>query len=251
MKATVKNRKKYIALYLLFALLLCASLSLLMLVGEKISDTDEGVETETESETETYTDPIVVIDAGHGGEDGGTVGKNGVFEKDINLSVALYLADELKKAGIEVLLTRSEDILLYDRNSDYKGQKKVQDLAERRRIAESCENALFVSIHMNSFPEEQYKGLQVYYSTNNEGSKALADGIRSTVTQALQPDNTRQCKTGENIYLLDRLKCPAVLVECGFLSNHEECALLSSADYQKTLAITLSLAITDYINSPD
>ncbi len=250
MKATVKNRKKYIALYLLFSLLLCAALSILMLVGNRTTEPSETEETETESATDKYTGPVVVIDAGHGGEDGGTIGKNGVYEKDINLSVSLYLAEELKKSGVEVLLTRSEDILLYDRNSNYEGQKKVQDLAERRRIAESCENALFVSIHMNSFPEERYKGLQVYYSENNDGSRSLAEGIRNTVKQSLQPDNTRQCKTGESIYLLDRLQCPAVLVECGFLSNPEECALLSSADYQKTLAQTLAAAITEYIKQP-
>ena len=253
MKATVKTPKKYIALYLIFALFFCAVLAWLIAIGAKTSDIHGENETEisSESDTEKYTGPVVVIDAGHGGEDGGTVGKNGVYEKDINLSVSLYLADELKNAGVEVLLTRSEDILLYDRNSNYEGQKKVQDLAERRRIAESCENALFVSIHMNSFPEERYKGLQVYYSENNGGSSALAELIRNTVKQSLQPDNTRQNKTGENIYLLDRLSCPAVLVECGFLSNPEECALLSSTDYQKALAKALAKAITEYINASE
>lgn len=249
MKTQITDGKKYLALFIAFSFFLCATLTALISLGAC------GVRQHGESDTQSdelseqseQKGPIIIIDAGHGGEDGGTVGKNGIYEKDVNLAVALYLSASLKDMGITTLLTRNEDILLYDRNSDYEGQKKAQDLATRKRIADECDNAIFISIHMNSFPEEKYKGLQVYYSENNQDSLALAQKIQSRAAELLQPDNTRQCKTGNNIYLLERLNCPAVLIECGFLSNSEECALLSSAEYQKKLSYVLSEAIYEYI----
>ena len=188
--------------------------------------------------------PIVILDAGHGGEDCGAVGVNGVLEKDLNLQIALLLEKILNANGIRTVMTRSEDVLLYDKNSDYKGQKKIQDLATRRKIAEEYENAVFVSIHMNAFPQTQYSGLQVYYSANHPNSQALAEEIQSVTKQLLQPRNERKIKSGgENIYLLERLSCPAVLIECGFLSNSEECEKLSDPSYQEELALTIGVAI--------
>lgn len=251
MKITVTDRRKYIPLYLLISLLLCGILALLMLAGARLGVKDESAESEShsESESELYDLPVVIIDAGHGGEDGGTVGKNGAYEKDINLSVALRLSDSLKSKGIRTVLTRSEDVLLYDKNSDYQGQKKVQDLATRKRIAEAYDDAIFVSIHMNSFPDERYSGLQVYYSTNDESSRTLAESLQSITRKELMPENTRQCKEGDDIYLLNRLCCPAVLVECGFLSNPDECDKLCTEEYQERLADTLAEAIEEFIKS--
>ena len=244
MSITVTSNRRYIALFLLFSLLFCAILSLLIFVGGK---TNERYET-ADADAKPDGAPVVIIDAGHGGEDGGTIGKNGVYEKDINLSIALLLRDMLAANGIETVLTRSEDILLYDKNSNYHGQKKIQDLATRRRIAESYENAVFVSIHMNAFPEEKYSGLQVYYSKNDETSKALAENIQGLTKEKLMPANERKCKAADsNIYLLDRLDCPAVLVECGFLSNPAECARLSDSEYQKQLALCLCAAVAGYL----
>ncbi|MBQ8850493.1 MAG: N-acetylmuramoyl-L-alanine amidase [Clostridia bacterium] len=246
MKTTVTDRYRYIALYLLFSLLLCSLLSLMLIVGYKTNEKDRSKSADAEPKGDVL--PVVVIDAGHGGEDGGTVGQNGAYEKDINLSIALMLSDMLRANGIETVLTRSDDILLYDKNSNYHGQKKIQDLATRRKIAESYENAVFVSIHMNSFPEEKYSGLQVYYSKNDESSKFLAESIQSLTKEKLLPDNTRKCKAADsNIYLLDRLSCPAILVECGFLSNPQECARLSDSTYQKQLALCLCKALTEYV----
>ena len=102
---------------------------------------------------------------------------------------------------------------------------------------------------MNSFPEEKYKGLQVYYSENDEDSKALAQKIQTMTANELQPENTRQCKSGKDIYLLERLSCPAVLIECGFLSNQEECARLSDENYQKELASLLAASISEYLEA--
>ena len=193
--------------------------------------------------------PIVIIDAGHGGEDGGAIGKNGVYEKDLNLSIAKSLDELLRSCGIQTVMTRSEDILLYDRNSDYKGQKKAQDLATRREIAERYENAIFVSIHMNAFPESQYSGLQVYYSTNNSSSSLLAQTVQTMVKEKVLPKNNRQIKSaGTNIYLLDRLTCPAILIECGFLSNPEECERLMQTAYQNSLARVLCASVLDYLS---
>ena len=251
MKTRITDGKKYLALFIAFSFFLCAALTLLIALGSRIADEQNSFRSEEdENESEELTGGvIVVIDAGHGGEDGGAVGRNGVLEKDINLSLALSLSDALESMNVSTLLTRNEDILLYDKSSNYQGQKKAQDLAERRRIAESCENAIFVSIHMNSFPEEKYKGLQVYYSENNEESLVLAQSIQSLTARLLQPENNRQCKSGGSIYLLERLTCPAILIECGFISNTEECELLSTEEYRQSLAELIAAAIYDYLKN--
>ena len=186
----------------------------------------------------------VILDAGHGGEDGGAVSASGIFEKDLNLAVTLKLRDLLTASGVHVVLTRSEDVLLYDRNVDFHGRKKALDLAARRKIAEETPNAVFVSIHMNAFPQTQYKGLQIWYSQNHPASLLLAETIQKMATDQLQPKNHRRAKAAtSSIYLLHKLNCPAVLVECGFLSNSEEAALLSTEDYQNRLALLLFLSI--------
>ncbi len=198
--------------------------------------------------SEGISQPIVIIDAGHGGEDGGAIGSNGCYEKDINLSLAKKLQTQLSAIGIKSILTRSEDILLYDRNDDYQGHKKMLDMKARIKIVESYENAIFVSIHQNTYPVAKYSGFQIYYSQNNTKSKILSDSIEQTVRSLLQPQNNRHSKpSGGNIYLLDKINCPAVLLECGFLSSPEECELLSSESYQNKLVTTITSAISEYI----
>lgn len=186
----------------------------------------------------------VVIDAGHGGEDGGTSSAAGVLEKDLNLSVAFALRDLFEAAGVPVVMTRTEDKLLYDRNVDFQGRKKVLDLAARRLVtekvaakAEQCGGvSLFISIHMNAFPQPQYSGMQVWYGTGDPLSAEVAGGIQSAAV-AIMHDNHRKIKgAGSNIYLLDRIKSPAVLVECGFLSNPEEAERLSREAYRYAVA---------------
>lgn len=192
--------------------------------------------------------PTVVIDAGHGGEDGGAVGKNGVLEKDLNLQIANMLCDMLRASGVNAVMTRTEDILLYDRNVDYMGRKKSLDLKARLEMARNVPEPLLISIHMNAFPSEKYSGLQVWYSKNDGGSRALAEMIQNGVREKLQPENDREIKqANSSIYLLDRAAFPAVLVECGFLSNAEECERLSSEGYRRLLAFTLFSVINDYI----
>lgn len=190
----------------------------------------------------------VVLDAGHGGEDGGAIGVSGVYEKDLNLSITLKIGEYLKEHNINTVYTRTEDILLYDRNADFKNRKKALDLAARVKIASQTQNCIFVSIHMNSFSESKYNGLQVYYSKNNPKSYPLANEIQKEIKNKLQPLNNRKVSQATSrIYLLDRIMCPAVLIECGFLSNPEECKLLETEIYQNQLAKIISHIIANYV----
>ncbi len=189
----------------------------------------------------------VVLDAGHGGEDGGAVSADGLVEKDINLSVVLLLRDMLTANGINVVLTRSTDTLLYDKNADYEGRKKALDMAERQRIAEETPDCIFVSIHMNTYPLPTCHGLQVWYSPNNPASQTLASAMQATAKSVLQPENDRHVNAaGSGIYLLHRLSVPAILVECGFLSTPDEAALLATEEYQRQLAFTIFCGILSF-----
>lgn len=188
--------------------------------------------------------PTVVLDAGHGGEDGGASDAKGRSEKDLNLAMAKKIADYLSENGVAVILTREDDRMLYDKSPNASGSKKRRDLEGRLAICKEVENPIFVSIHMNAFPQAQYHGLQVWYGVKNETSKALAQAIQSSVKEALQPENDRQVKAATSaIFLLDNLDCPAILVECGFLSNPTEAELLQDETYQSALAKEISIAI--------
>ena len=184
-----------------------------------------------------------VLDAGHGGEDAGAVASDGTLEKDLNLKITKMLASLLELNGCNVKLTRDEDTLLYDYYGDlddYTGQKKIYDLKNRLKIAEERENSIYVGIHMNNFSSSKYSGLQVYYSKNNSVSYEIASFIRSSNRLYLQKDNSREIKGAtSSIYILDKITIPAVLVECGFLSNSNELALLKSENYQKKMSIML------------
>lgn len=246
MKVTLASPKRYLLFYLFFSFLFISALIGLIRLGN--FPKRHSVQS-VQNPSDSPANPVVVIDAGHGGEDGGAVGTTGIYEKTVNLQIATMLCDLLHSNGIETVMTRTEDILLYDKNSDYHGQKKIQDLSNRRKIAEQYENAVFISIHMNSFPQAQYQGLQVYYSQNNPKSQHLAQMIQISVQQAIQPENGRKVKAADsNIYLLDRLTCPSVLVECGFLSNPQECALLSSKEYQKKLSLLLCRSVLEFLS---
>lgn len=200
------------------------------------------------SATDDDSLPTVIIDAGHGGEDGGAIGINGCFEKDLNLKIAKKLKTALSSMGINCILTRSEDMLLYDRNADYEGQKKRLDMQARLNIVNGYENAVFISIHQNAFPIEKYSGTQIYYSPNNASSRELAVGIEQSVRDALQPENKRISKSSDGkIYLLDELECPSVLIECGFLSNAEECALLCTEEYQNHLCAVIAAEVAEQL----
>lgn len=243
-----------ILLFLGFTILLCALARLLGGGREQLPthSASAGQEHTRPSESETAARiPCVVIDAGHGGEDGGTSSAAGLVEKEVNLSVAMALRDLCEAAGIPVVMTRTEDKLLYDRNVDFQGRKKVLDLAARRIAAEKTAaewgDCLFVSIHMNAFPQTKYSGMQVWYGTGDPRSAEIARAIQQA-SCSLMPDNTRKIKeAGSSIYLLDRIQTPAVLVECGFLSNPAEAERLSDEAYRRALAAVIFSAIAPYV----
>lgn len=197
--------------------------------------------------TETAADAqVIIIDAGHGGEDSGAVGTNGVFEKDINLEIAFLMRDELVSRGYTVILSRGDDRMLYAEEENIKGIRKICDLKNRVKIFNSYENAVVVSIHMNSFSSSKYYGTQIYHSENPD-SKILAEKIMQSVREDLQPDNKRPLKSSNGIYILENTEHPIVLVECGFLSNPDECEKLSEKEYQKRLSFSMVCGIIKYM----
>lgn len=192
----------------------------------------------------------IVIDAGHGGEDGGAVGKKGTLEKDLNLAISKYLYDMFSITDVDVVLTRDKDSMLYEEGQE--NRKKFNDLNNRVKICNSFENPLFISIHQNKFPLEKYKGLQVYYSKNEGDGKIIADLVQSKTKMYLQQDNNRATKqAGRNIFVLDRARCPAILVECGFLSNAEDEKNLCDSEYQRKVAFIIFSSVMDYISNND
>lgn len=189
----------------------------------------------------------VILDAGHGGKDGGAVSVTGSLEKDINLDIVLNLNDIMNILGYNVILTRETDIELTHPDG---GSRKMQDLKGRLKIASDNSGVPFVSIHMNKFPIEKYKGLQVYYARSVSGSKEMAESIRKNVTSLLDPDNDRSTKpSSTNIYLLHRAVSPSVLIECGFLSNNAEAALLDDTEYRLKLCTVIASSIDLWYNS--
>lgn len=179
----------------------------------------------------------VILDAGHGGIDGGAVGVSGILEKDLNLAIVLKTKEYLVAKGYTVLLTREQDELLSDGSG---GSRKQQDLRARVDAVEKAENAIFISVHMNRFPDSAVKGITFYYSPNHPDSYRLADSIHREMLEDIQPDNRRPMKEAtSSIYVLHHTTVPAVLVECGFLSNAEETELLKQSAYQLRLAAAI------------
>lgn len=194
--------------------------------------------------------PIIIIDAGHGGFDGGASTNDGTPEKDINLSIALYLNEFLNSFGYKTVLTRSIDESLESDGLTTIKSKKTSDIHNRMKLMEDTDNSLFVSIHQNHYSVEKYNGTQVFYSPNfSEESSLLAQNIQDTVVSQLQPSNERKIKEcGSSVYLMFNSVKPAVLVECGFLSNNEEAEMLKTTQYQKKIAFCIAVGIQNYVS---
>ena len=197
------------------------------------------------------TGRVIIIDAGHGGEDSGAIGTNGTYEKDINLAIALIIGDELTKRDYTVVYTRTEDKMLYLPEENIKGMRKISDLKNRCKLTMQYDDCILVSIHMNSYGASKYSGLQVYYADGNESSRALANKIQNAVRKDLQPENKRQIKNGKSLYLLENSQGTPVIIECGFLSNEKECENLSKKEYQKELSFSIICGIIEYIKELD
>ncbi len=197
--------------------------------------------------------PKVIIDPGHGGEDGGAVGINDAIEKDINLSISLMLRDLLRISGFEVIMTRDTDLSIHDPSAKTLSQKKTSDLKNRLALMKQHPDALVLSIHQNKFTQEKYSGAQVFYGTQlPQASSMLAQTIQDNIKAQLQPENYREIKESyDTLFLLRNAPMPIVLVECGFLSNRREAELLSDPAYQKQMAFVIYISALEYLqNNP-
>lgn len=196
------------------------------------------------------TPPLIIIDAGHGGQDGGAVAADGTEEQYINLDIALKLNELLRSEGYNTLLTRTDNNSIHDADAKTVREQKVSDIHNRLKIIEDNPDCIFVSIHQNYYTESKYWGTQVFYSPNNSESSVLAEHIQTSVVSALQPENNRQIKqSGDSIYILYHAQAPAVLVECGFLSNSQETEKLNDNEYRQQMADAICNGIVNYINS--
>jgi N-acetylmuramoyl-L-alanine amidase len=188
----------------------------------------------------------IVIDAGHGGSDPGKVGVNDALEKDINLSLALKLKKLLEQKEISVVLTRDSDAGLYDEAAV---NKKVDDMQKRCQIISDANPVFTISLHQNSYPDPEVKGAQVFYYGQSQQGEVLAGILQSSLISRVDPDNHRAAKANESYYLLKKTPTPTVIVECGFLSNPEEAALLLQDDYQNKLVRAIYMGIMEYLEA--
>ncbi len=189
--------------------------------------------------------PVVVIDSGHGGNDPGKVGVDGSLEKEINLKIATRLKKYLELEDIEVIMTRESDIGLYQEEDT---SKKMADMRNRCRLINDAKPDLVVSIHQNSYHEEYVSGGQVFYYQDSAKGKELAEILQERFTYVLGSENRRLAKANGDYYLLLHVKSPIVIVECGFLSNWKEAAMLQQEEYQDRLAWTIHMGIMEYLN---
>lgn len=201
------------------------------------------INTEIETAGKTISDrekPVVVVDAGHGGGDPGKIGVNDAKEKDINLSIAVYLKKYLEKEEIQVIMTREDEERLAD--------SQVGDLKARVRMINEHSPDLTVSIHQNSYHESSVHGAQVFYYTHSQESKKAAEIMQESIKTA-DKRGSRQAKANDTYYLLEKTKTPIIIMECGFLSNHEEAEKLVTEKYQKDVAKSISNGIVEYLES--
>ena len=194
---------------------------------------------------------IIVIDAGHGEPDGGAVSKDGVKESVINLQIAQKLSDKLKENNFEIIMTREDEKNIASDSEQDKSIKQIKtsDLNNRVKIANTSEASILVSIHMNKFEDPKYRGWQTFYSKDSVEGKRVAENIQTAIGECIDYENKRVALKIEGIKIIDKSTIPSVIVECGFLSNEEECALLQDEHYQDKLAEGIKNGIIKYFDS--
>ena len=188
----------------------------------------------------------IVIDAGHGKPDEGAQSSNGTTEAATNLKIALKLQNLLEQSGTIVILTRSDENAIYDVDAKTLKQKKISDIHNRVKIGNESSADLFISIHLNKIPQQQYDGWQTFYKAGSEEGKKIATLIQNNLNEAIQKENNRVAKTIDNIYIIKHVEIPITIVECGFLSNPEEEKKLLEDEYQNRLAWGIYNGIIDY-----
>ena len=186
---------------------------------------------------------VIILDAGHGGWDPGKTGTQGDNEKNINLQIAQKLKQYLEQGGAVVYMTRNSDEAL--------GEKKGEDMKERKRIANESEGDIFISIHQNAFPKGSAKGAQVFYHKQSQEGKKLAEEIQKSLKKYVDDENIREVKENTNYYILKKTELPSALVECGFLSNLEEEKKLNTEEYQQKVAWAIYVGIMNYFEQQD
>ena len=201
----------------------------------------------TETVALPVTNRVIVIDAGHGTPDEGAESNNGVTEAEINLRIALKLQNLLEQSGAKVILTRSNETAIYDIDKKTLREKKVSDIHNRVKIGNESSADIFVSIHLNKIPQNQYWGWQCFYN-QNEKSKILAENLQNNLNEAIQKENKRIAMKLDTVYIMKNVEIPISIVECGFLSNEEEEKRLQEDDYQNRLAWGIYNGIMDYFN---
>ena len=191
--------------------------------------------------------PTIIIDAGHGGEDGGAVVQNDIVEKDINLAIAQKTNEFLSLLGFQTYMVRDSDKLIYDNDSKTQRQKKNSDLRNRLSLMNKFENCIYISIHQNKFEDGRVWGAQTFYSPNDENSPILAEFVQSSIISLIQPNNKRVIKkTGTNVFVIYNATKPAIMVECGFMSNNDELLKLKDNNYQNQMSFSISNGILNY-----
>ena len=206
------------------------------------------LETASTNLSDTTNKPVIVLDAGHGGPDGGCVSVNNMLEKDINLNILLSLRDMLHVMGFDVHCTRETDISIHDEGIVGIGKQKKSDMDNRLALFNKFDNALAISIHQNQFTDPKYSGAQMFYADTNSESEALAQSLQDQFRQQLQPQNQREIKLcGSELFLCYYCENPTVMVECGFLSNADEAALLTTEEYRQKVAFTIFSGIQQWL----
>lgn len=234
------GKKSIIAIITAFLIILSAMLYLTFMANFSAA----------EASSMPITQKTVIVDAGHGGDDGGAIGIDGTVEKDINLDIALKLEKILKFYGFNVIMTRTQDVMTCDDGLDSLRKRKISDIHNRFELMRKNPDAIFISVHQNKFEDSSQHGTQVFYSGNDERSKELAEAIQTAVTLTLQQKNDRVVKkSGSGIYLLYHAKIPAVLVECGFISNSDEVKKLKDESYRMKLAILIADGLLKYLSN--
>lgn len=234
------GKKSIIAIITAFLIILSAMLYLTFMANFSAD----------EASSMPITQKTVIVDAGHGGDDGGAIGIDGTVEKDINLDIALKLEKILKFYGFNVIMTRTQDVMTCDDGIDSLRKRKISDIHNRFELMRKNPDAIFISVHQNKFEDSSQHGTQVFYSGNDERSKELAEAIQTSVTLTLQRKNDRVVKkSGSGIYLLYHAKIPAVLVECGFISNSDEVKKLKDESYRMKLAILIADGLLKYLSN--
>ena len=235
--ALKKKRENFLIFLLIFIILILIIFGIYYL----ISTNRFVMKTKPEKST------IVVIDCGHGGPDGGAVGADGTLEKDINLSLGFRLKEHLEMNGYRVVMTRKTDDFICDDHNASLREQNVSDLHNRLNIAESYKNAIFISLHMNQFSDARYWGSQLFYSPNHPDSRELASLIRDRLICSVQQGNDRSLKEMDSsVYIIYHATHPALLLECGFMSNPEELDKFKDERYQSQFAWSVLLGIQDY-----